>query len=940
MSNEPVSFPPFLLDLGSSRLLRDGKPVHLRPRTWDVLCYLARRPGRLVTKDELLSAVWSDAVVSEGTLSNSIRELRAALDDDAHAPRHIETVHRRGFRFLAPVDHGPPSDATARDAVSTAADHRATVPTKERVSRTPVIVGRDAELRALLTSVAEMTRGATRVVFVSGEAGIGKSTLIDRFAALVAAEDPAALVAAKGTTAARLAVGRAVGYLHGAPPYLPVLSAIEVLATGRDASAVLAAVRAPVPDVLRQMPWLDADQPARIRAGDRDHRRDLGPRLADLFEQLASDFPLVVVLEDLHDADAPTVDFVTSLLERNPRLPLMIVVTYRPGEAMLAENGLSEAAQAVRGSSVGREVHLELLHPDDVATYLRRRSPVLSTEEMSRWVHRQSGGNPLFMVTVADTMELTGSAAADVARHVPDSLRGLLQAQLRTLDYREREILAAAAVVGAEFSSLAVAAGAGLGVEEVEDACENLVRQSRFLRATGVADWPSGNIGQSYAFRHQLYRGVLYDTLAPPRRQVMHQRIGEALEKGHAGATLEIAADLADHFVRSGDPRRAIAYLREAAQLARSRFAHREALDLLDRAVGLLAGLPDADVRDPLEFGLETDRAASAGALYGHGSALARLAAQRVEMLGERLPSSFERFFSLLVVFGYQIMRSDVVAASRVAERMTTMAEDLDMPIVRLGAASATAMAASVRGEFGLADGLFRRVLAGVPKDFRLPNFRDVLVPSQTAMLQNLCYLDRREEAESVGRDAIARADWLESDFERASARAYAAHCAALFRDREAALRWSDAAASISRQHDIEEVTWVAEILAAWASAGADLTARRQRIARGIDGLERTGNLVGKSSFLGLLAELELEAGDVDAAAATLAAARTFCETTGSHRHLAELCRQTALVEERRGRTGGRASGARAWLVEAKRIADRQGCALVLRRLREHDTGR
>ncbi len=911
MPSQVLSFPPFVLDPSSGHLLRDGEALHLRPRTWKVLCYLAERPGQLVTKDELLSSVWSDAVVSEGTLSNSIRELRAALDDDAQSARYIQTVHRRGFRFIAKIASAPPPrrmEAPAPRAVGAASSP---------------LVGRQAELDEMLAVAAEAADGSTRVVLVSGEAGIGKSTLVDRFVA--------SLAHGRSANAIRVAVGRAVGYLQGAPPYLVVLSALEALATSADGPVVIAAMRAHVPDVLRQMPWLCAGDPAGIPAAEPAERADLTSRLATLFEALGSHFPLAIVFEDLHDADAPTVDLVASLLDSHPLLRLTIVVTYRPGEAVLASNGLFDAAQAVCRHPGGREIRLELLGTEEVTAYLQRRDASFWTDAMARAVHRQSGGNPLFMVTVADTAELTGTVGTDVDRSVPDSLRGLLETQLRTLKYAERDLLMTAAAVGAEFSSLAVAAASDMPLEHVEEICETLARQSRFIRTIGVVDWPSGGVGQAYAFRHQLYRGALYETLVPARRRAMHQRIGEAIEKGYAGATREVAAELADHFARSNDHERAIEYLREAAQLARARFAHREAVDLLDRALTLLERQPAGVERDQVEFGLAMDRAASAGARHGYGSAIARVATEKVELLAERLPPSRERFVSLGVVYGYHLFRSDVPAATRVAEHLTRAAKELDWPLAALGAISATAIVAHTRGDYELADRGARVVLAEMPADFRLPNFRDILSFTRTAMAQNLCYLDRRAEAERVGSDAIARADWLEDPYEMAHTRMSASYCAMLFGDVETTRQLATDAATISGRYDIEVIASITEILAAWADSGGALAARRQRITRALDGLDKTGHLNGKGVFLGLRAELEIEAGDLAAAAESLGAARAFCESTSSHCHLSELYRRSAWVEERLGR---RVRRARALLEEAQRIARRQECALVLRRLR------
>src|SRR5262245_56099257 len=101
--HDPIAFGPFELDRANARLLRDGAPVAVTPKALDVLHYLASRPDKLVTKDELLSAVWPDVVVSDASIKVCVREIRSALADDVKTPRYIPTVHRRGHRFVAPT---------------------------------------------------------------------------------------------------------------------------------------------------------------------------------------------------------------------------------------------------------------------------------------------------------------------------------------------------------------------------------------------------------------------------------------------------------------------------------------------------------------------------------------------------------------------------------------------------------------------------------------------------------------------------------------------------------------------------------------------------------------------------------------------------------------------------------------------------------------------
>jgi len=138
-----IVFPPFRLDPEGERLWRGDEVVPLRPKTWLLLHYLAEHPGRLVTKDELLSAVWPSTAVSEATLTVTIRELRATLADDQRSPRYIETVRRRGFRFIAPVQ--PMSAAEKEPFGSTPA--------------VPALVGRDHELSRLADLLEHALRG-------------------------------------------------------------------------------------------------------------------------------------------------------------------------------------------------------------------------------------------------------------------------------------------------------------------------------------------------------------------------------------------------------------------------------------------------------------------------------------------------------------------------------------------------------------------------------------------------------------------------------------------------------------------------------------------------------------------------------------------------------------------------------------------------------------
>src|SRR5262245_24680756 len=159
MARTPSAEPPAVrIDPETGWAWQGDERLELAPKAFAVLCHLIGRPEHLVTKDELLAAAWGDAVVGEATLTSCIRDLRKALDDSSRTPRYTETVHRRGFRFIGPV--GAPRAASRAHPVS------------QRAAST--LVGRDADLARLDALLATAVGGQRRVVFVTGEAGIGK----------------------------------------------------------------------------------------------------------------------------------------------------------------------------------------------------------------------------------------------------------------------------------------------------------------------------------------------------------------------------------------------------------------------------------------------------------------------------------------------------------------------------------------------------------------------------------------------------------------------------------------------------------------------------------------------------------------------------------------------------------------------------------------------
>src|SRR4051812_11701394 len=156
-----LAFGDFQMDSGNARLTRGSETVALTPKAFDTLHYLAQRPDELVTKEQLLKAIWPDVIVGDASVKVCIREIRKALEDDVQSPKYIETVHRRGYRFISKGGSAGPAPIAVESTT---------------------LVGRDEELKWLLQRFEKAQGGARQMVFITGRPGSGKTALIDALA--------------------------------------------------------------------------------------------------------------------------------------------------------------------------------------------------------------------------------------------------------------------------------------------------------------------------------------------------------------------------------------------------------------------------------------------------------------------------------------------------------------------------------------------------------------------------------------------------------------------------------------------------------------------------------------------------------------------------------------------------------------------------------------
>ena len=434
MSNERrIHFHPFALDRVNLCLWKDSDAIKLRPKAFGVLDQLVSRAGELVTKHDLISAVWQDRFVGDAVLKVAIRQIREALADNPKSPRFIETAHRRGYRFIAEIGAPLPGPPLRHEGTAGGPP----TPAPLRLTDLPdAIVGREHALSRMHAWLERARGGERQVVFVTGEAGIGKTTLLERFVRSIGPD-----------RTVRICSGQCLAQYGMSEAYLPVLDAIQQLC--REDAQVVEVIRAHAPMWLMQMPSLvtAADRELFGRETPGTTRERMLREMGEALDALTAHSVLVLVLEDLHWSDFSTLDLLSYVARRQRAAHLMVIGTYRPAELIASGHPLKAVKQELVARRQCDELPLEYLSREAVGQHLAVRFPGHRfPPDLVALIHERTDGNPLFMVNTIDHLiqerlievheggwQLT--APIDTVKlGVPDSIRQLIENQVERLD--------------------------------------------------------------------------------------------------------------------------------------------------------------------------------------------------------------------------------------------------------------------------------------------------------------------------------------------------------------------------------------------------------------------------------------------------------------------------------------------------------------------------
>jgi DNA-binding winged helix-turn-helix (wHTH) protein/predicted ATPase len=871
------AFGLFRFDARTGQLWRDDSEVRLSPRAAAVLHVLAERSPELVTKLELFDRVWGGMAVSDDALTSCIQELRGALGDDARRPHTIETRHRRGYRLMALVT--PIADRSSPAA-----------PLGLVTSEQSRLVGRVAELQEL-TRAFEYARSARRqVVFVTGEPGIGKSSLADAYLEQLRTE-----------RVVRIAHGQCLDHHGVGEPYLPLIETLTRLATGGDGRVVKEILWAQAPSWLAQMPSLwTRSQRNVLEARGQATRERMMRELTLAVEAIASDVPLLLKLEDIHWSDASTLDWIAHIARRPEPARLMLLATFRPADAAAAKVGLGDLVTELTLHGSCREIALSPLTLQAIEAYLRARLiGETQAREIAPLLLERTGGNPLFMTSIVNQLaqrEASGRTIGAIMS-IPHDVRRFIDRQIDELNENDRNLLTAASVVRREFATAAVAATLEVELEQLETSCARLARQGVFITKSGSTTWPDGSPTELYTFRHDLYRELLYDRLPATRRALSHARVGNRLEGAWTGQLDAIAAELAEHFERAREFARAIPHRQRAAAKALRRSANEEAISHLRRALDAIGHIADEMERTRVEVELRVGIGAAFIASKGFAAPEVLEAYTRAEVLCDRLGEPTDIFPAIWGQWLFRFGRGEFGHARRLCARLLALAEKSGSTILRLQAHHSMWPTLFSCGELTEARAHAEAGLAIYDAPIHQPTAssygnHDASTCARNFGAMSLVLLGEHQQAREMIDAALAVATHLKDPFSLALTLYFASAAGQMLGDIQLATRNAESSMQVSTEHGLAlTMAWSTGVAGWCAAENGDPNRGFALLTEATTALRTMRSLAFMPYLLGLLAEARMKAGHQSEAMQAVKDAIATAESTGECFYSAELYR-------------------------------------------------
>jgi DNA-binding winged helix-turn-helix (wHTH) protein/tetratricopeptide (TPR) repeat protein len=690
-------FDRYRLDAQEHQLLLGSQVVPLPPKGFDLLAVLVQNAGRLLQKQELLDQVWPGIAVEEGSLARGISSLRRVLGSNAEGQDYIQTVSKRGYRFIPHVRE------TTADAVDGA---RSGIPLPSPLLATAPVdfVGREAELAQMLDVWQRARGGRHQLLLVAGEPGIGKTRLSLELARARAAEGSIVLVGCsdeENLVPYQPFLECLSWYFHHCP-LSELRGQLAAIGGGGELGAFVPALRNRIPDLATPPPMDPEGQ-----------RYRLFEAVAALLALASRERSMVLIFDDLHWADRPTLLLLRHVMRTARTACLTIVATYRESE-LGRTHPLAEMLISLRREPGVTRLALAGLGLPQVSALVDSIVGPTAPARLPQLIMNSTDGNPFFATEILRHLQETGALdregrpIADVADLVlSEGIKEAIGQRLSRLSDACNRALGIAATIGREFDTTLLEAVTELPENELLDALEDATR------AQLVGE--SQDVNGRFEFRHALIRETLYSEFNSPRRARLHRRVADAIERLAQGMPDPPVAELAYHFsqaVSTGTVDKAIDYATRAGDRAADGLAHEEAARLFELALQSLEFRPAGSETTRLRVDLHARRARSFEALgqwtlevRDLETALVHLDPEQTERRCELVLALARAWFLLL----------DLRPVEQYATEALQLAEQLQRADLAANAMAWIARCRQANGDLGAAIDLDRRSMSRAP---------------------------------------------------------------------------------------------------------------------------------------------------------------------------------------------------------------------------------
>jgi DNA-binding SARP family transcriptional activator/RecA/RadA recombinase len=811
----------------------------------------------------------------------------------------------------APAQADPPPPVEMAQAATAAA---APVPPSPGEHE---LVGREAQLAAVGAAVRAGGAGRGRVVLVAGEPGIGKTRL---------AEEAARQAAAEGV---RVTWGRCYEG-EGAPAFWPWVQVVRQLLAEVPPGALGGLLERAGPELSQLLPELKEQAPAaapppmvELAAA----RFRLYQAVSGLLRRLSQDRPLLVVVDDLHWADAGSLGLLAFLATELRQARLTVLGTYRDIE-VTAGQPLAETLGVLAREPVVERVTLGGLGKAEVASIIAAIIGTPAADPLVRAVQDRTDGNPFFVSELLRLLQSEGMFAGDKAtaaarRAIPAGVREVLQRRLARLPEQTNAILLVGAIAGRGFDLDLVEAVAGLEDERALEAAEAAV-------VAGLVVEDDETVGR-YRFAHGLVGETIYENISKARRVRLHARVGQALSGLH-GNDPEHVLEIARHAwaavpVTGADA--ALPRVLAAADLAMAGLAFEQAEQQLRRALELLGSMPPSAERSRRELGVQVRLGNLLSQLLSAGAPEARAAFGRAGELAAEVADDPAALPALAGVHRGLITQAELGRARALAERMLDGARRSEDPQALLASHYFLGQTMFLQGELVAAREHLEeavRLAATMPDAAWLPGFP--LDLGAAGFLEfALVLLGRAEDADRVAEAAGARLERAHP-YSRGLVMGAALFAAVCRRDPALVQARAAAAAALAERWGFRMLAAAAMAPLGWVQAiQGDPAGGAARLREALAGWEAVGLRATQPLLLGLLAEAEQLAGRPEEALRRLEVALGEIDRSGEGYILAELHRLRG--ESLLALSPPRAAEAEAAFIASIDVARRQ-CAKLL----------